>query len=185
MLEVFWALTHIVGDPEEALHDIRRELLSGQVRSLRRRPLSNGVEDCELDRSFWRDIKLFAGKDCGRDTFGLRPKSNVDHSIISRCIFYLHRADCLKTWPKLSFSSPAAAPIEASRGNAGWIAEEARRMKQDGEIPADIRISHFARLLEKRLSNAARTDRSLRAMKAKSIENKLRAWGLWPITTIR
>jgi hypothetical protein len=58
-------------------------------------------------------------------------------------------------------------------------------MKRNNEIPADIRILQFAKLLAERLNDAARTDRSLRPMKAKSIENKLRDWGLWPVTSIR
>jgi hypothetical protein len=186
MPEVFSALTLIVGDPEEAVHDMRRELLSGQVRSLRRRSRSDDIEDRELDRSFWRDIKLYADKDRrGRDVVGLRLKPGVEQSTISKCTFYLHRADCLKTWPKISISSPAATPLRTSRGNAEWIADEAKRMKRNNEIPADIRILQFAKLLAERLNDAARTDRSLRPMKAKSIENKLRDWGLWPVTSIR
>jgi hypothetical protein len=108
LLDMFWELTHFLGDPEEAPPEIRRALLRGQVRSLCRQFLDSGVKDTELTRAFWRDIKLFAGQDQGRDTIGLRLTKDTDPSTISGAIFYLHRADCLKVWPDILLPIPAA-----------------------------------------------------------------------------
>jgi hypothetical protein len=74
---------------------------------------------------------------------------------------------------------------EQLHGAGVWIAAEARRMKKDGEIPPGILISKFARELAKRMTKAATGNRSLRPITAKSIENGLRGWGLWPVTSIK
>jgi hypothetical protein len=73
MLDVYWKLILVLGDPEEALRDIRRELVSGRVRAMRRRSLADGVSDTELTPTFWRDVKLFPYRDDrGRDIIQLR-----------------------------------------------------------------------------------------------------------------
>jgi hypothetical protein len=64
-----------------------------------------------------------------------------------------------------------------------WMAAEARRMKEAGEIPPTI--SEFARELERRMDKAADTDRSIRRLKWKSIRNVLGKLGLWPPTLIK
>ena len=70
-------------------------------------------------------------------------------------------------------------------GAAAWVAAEASRMKAANEIPPDIRITDFARELARRMDKAATSDRSIRPIKSRSIEKKLRDWGLWPITSIK
>ena len=57
-------------------------------------------------------------------------------------------------------------------------------MKQAGEIPANIRITKFAKSLAERLSDAAEADSSLRSVKWGYIKNQLPIWGLWPISSI-
>jgi hypothetical protein len=74
---------------------------------------------------------------------------------------------------------------EQVRGAGVWIAGEVKRMKKAGEIPPDIRITDLARDLERRMHKAAASNNSIRAIKARSIENGLREWGLWPITSIK
>jgi hypothetical protein len=74
---------------------------------------------------------------------------------------------------------------EEIHGTGAWIAAEAKRMKDANKIPADIRISEFARKLERNLNKAAKRDDSLRPIKAKSIENGLRDWGVWPVASIK
>ena len=74
---------------------------------------------------------------------------------------------------------------EQLHGAGVWIAAEARRLKAAGELLPDIRISEFARKLERRMQTAANTDKSLRPIKWKSIENELRKWGFWPIDSIK
>jgi hypothetical protein len=86
----------------------------------------------------------------------------------------------------------AAAPLdnsepeEADGSSASklWIVAEARRMKAAGEIPDDIRITDFARQLAHRMHKAAKADRSIRPIKAASIKNKLKEWGIWPVAFI-
>jgi hypothetical protein len=72
-----------------------------------------------------------------------------------------------------------------ARGPGAWFAAEIKLMKVAGEIRPGIRISKLASKLERRMAKAAVTDRSLRPIKAKSIENGLRGWGLWPIDSIQ
>jgi hypothetical protein len=74
---------------------------------------------------------------------------------------------------------------EEVRGAGAWIAAEAKRMKDANEIRSGIRISEFARKLEGRMNRAGASDKSVRPIKAKSIENMLRDWGLWPIASIK
>jgi hypothetical protein len=71
------------------------------------------------------------------------------------------------------------------RGAGAWVAAEASRMKAANEIPPDIRITEFARELATRMDEAAAINRSIRPIKSRSIESKLRDWGLWPITSIK
>jgi hypothetical protein len=73
---------------------------------------------------------------------------------------------------------------EGVHGAGAWITAEARRMKAANEILPDIRISDFARELEGRMKSAT-TNKSLRPIKWRSIKNKLREWGLWPVTSIK
>ena len=58
-------------------------------------------------------------------------------------------------------------------------------MKEAGEIPADIRISDFARSLAGEMKQAAGIDLSIRLVDWHHIKNMLRAWGLWPISAIK
>jgi hypothetical protein len=74
---------------------------------------------------------------------------------------------------------------EEVHGAGEWIAAEAKRMKDANEISPDIGISEFARELERRMKKAAITDKSLRPIKWRSIKNKLREWGCWPVTSIK
>jgi hypothetical protein len=74
---------------------------------------------------------------------------------------------------------------EETRGSAAWITAEAERMKAESEITPNIKITDLARKLEQKMANAARCDPSLRPIKWESIRNKLREWGLWPITRIK
>jgi hypothetical protein len=60
-----------------------------------------------------------------------------------------------------------------------WIAAEIERMRPD-EIPATI--TELARELAHRMDKAAKINRAVRPIKARSIENRLREWGLWPVT---
>jgi hypothetical protein len=70
-------------------------------------------------------------------------------------------------------------------GAGAWIAAEASRMKAANEIPPDIRITDFARELARRMEKAATSDRSIHPIKSRSIEKKLRDWGLWPTSSIK
>ena len=69
-------------------------------------------------------------------------------------------------------------------GAGAWIAVEAKDMKKTGKIPSDIKITDFAKKLERRMKAAANVDRSIRPVKWTYIKNKLPEWGLWPISLI-
>src|SRR5262249_62178250 len=75
-------------------------------------------------------------------------------------------------------------PIERQKTKP-WITNEAVQMKKDHEIPADIGISKFARELERRMREAAKTDRSVRPVKWTYLKNHLSEWDLWPVSKIK
>jgi hypothetical protein len=75
-------------------------------------------------------------------------------------------------------SPPPTEPVGAK-----WIAVEAKRMKKAKQIP--VRITDFARELERRMGKAAETNRAIRPFKWKYIRNQLGNWGLWPASAIK
>jgi hypothetical protein len=87
--------------------------------------------------------------------------------------------------PLLELLPDESREPEQLRSSGVWITAEVRRMKAAGELSPGIRISELARKLERLMIKAA-SDKSLRPIKAKSIENGLRRdWGLWPIDSIK
>jgi hypothetical protein len=77
---------------------------------------------------------------------------------------------------------PPGDPVPAAK----WIGDQAKEMKDAGEIPLeDFGITDFARALEARMRKAAKTDPSIRPVKSSYIKNNLRAWGLWPVSSIK
>jgi hypothetical protein len=112
LVEAFPSVVPIVGDPKVAAEEVWRALLAGRVRSLRRRFLNDSVEDAVMPRTFWRGIKFYAAKDTrGRDVLRIctwLPKG-ADDSFISKCVFYLWRADINVVWPS---AFPAETVLE-------------------------------------------------------------------------
>jgi hypothetical protein len=86
----------------------------------------------------------------------------------------------------LRFFLKSAREPESTAGGAtkSWIVAEAKRLKDTGQINEVIRITDLAKLLEKRMRKAAKTDNFIRPVGWKYIKNTLRTWGLWPITSI-
>jgi hypothetical protein len=111
----------------------------------------------------WEDNEAHEARRDGAQALGIR---------VSRT----HLLALLPEEPRESVKVPSASQ---------WITAEARRMKAANEIPPDIRITAFARELERRMQKAAAIDSSLRRIKWRSIMNRLREWGLWPITSIK
>jgi hypothetical protein len=62
-----------------------------------------------------------------------------------------------------------------------WITGAAKKMKDAGEISAEIRITDLARKLAERMAQAAEADRSIRPVTWRYLRNMLCSWGLWPI----
>ncbi len=154
LLEVFTLLTDLIGEPNEALHDIWRALISGKVGSLRRRLLSDGgVHDVVLGRTIWRSIRLFGAKDShGRQTFVMRVADEADPTIVGPgCIFFLRRTDVYTMWPQLLQSEPENSltePPKASRRSGPYQGTQrirARRVLRtiypDGDYPTDEEVS--------------------------------------------
>jgi hypothetical protein len=115
LVEAFPLIIFIVGAPDEAASEIRRALLAGRVRSLRQRFLNDSIEDTQLARTFWRDVKLFAARDKrGHDVIGMRLAEGVDPSIVGG-IFYLWQADVLKAWPPVFEPASAVVPTQVKK----------------------------------------------------------------------
>jgi hypothetical protein len=68
-----------------------------------------------------------------------------------------------------------------------WVTAEAIQLKKDNKISANERrhISHFAKLLAKRMEKAAETNKSIRSRKWGHIKNMLPKWKLWPVESIK
>ena len=81
-------------------------------------------------------------------------------------------------------TDPAAQNNASNTATKTWITNEAQQMKEVGEIPAGIKITHFAQQLEKRMAKANRNDPSIRGVSWRYIKNELPGWGLWPISQI-
>jgi hypothetical protein len=65
-----------------------------------------------------------------------------------------------------------------------WITRKARDLKRAGKLDPLMKKNKFADHLAKLLKEEAKTNESLKAVKWKSISNKLNEWGLWPIDKI-
>lgn len=74
---------------------------------------------------------------------------------------------------------PPSERGEADSSKA-WIAAEVRRMKDAGEIRADIKKTDLAKEIEARMGRAG-----IRQIGYRSIVNGLSGWGLWPIISIK
>ncbi len=67
-----------------------------------------------------------------------------------------------------------------------WVIAEALRMKAGGEIDESAKITTFAKELAHRMEAARDNgDKSVKPVSWRHIKNSLRAWGLWPITSIK
>ena len=85
-----------------------------------------------------------------------------------------------KLEPKAALLQPRER--EEAQGAGKWIAADIERMKKANKISPDITITELSRQLERRMTTAAERDKSIRPIKARSIENLLRVYGLWPIS---
>ena len=141
--------------------------LAGRVRSLRRRFLNDSVEDAVMPRTFWRGIKFYAAKDTrGRDVLRMctwLPK-DADNSFISKCVFYLRRADINVVWPsafpaetvlELVTSEPVAATEVPKHTEAAPAAESLK--------PAEPELTEPLKLVE----TTPITDQAAQLQKAK------------------
>jgi hypothetical protein len=89
-------------------------------------------------------------------------------------------------WASELLSLLKSRPTTTTPTGAGvWIKAEAARLKAAGKISDGMRITHMAKLLEKRLKAAAVADRSLRPVSWRHIKNCLPDWGLWPVSSIK
>jgi hypothetical protein len=63
-----------------------------------------------------------------------------------------------------------------------WLEGVFDRMVKHGEITSQSTLATIERVIYGRMKLAARTDSSIRVLKPRSIGNKLRALGRWPLT---
>ncbi len=134
----------------------------------------------ELSARFWQTAKVL--------TFASgRVDVDSDEQLEDFSYHYFLRESDVRLWP---ITGGASAPTDHPNldtgvtGTSTWIAGEAHRLKVAGKIREGMRITDLARLLEKRMSDAADTDKSLRKVGWRHIKNNLPAWGLWPISLI-
>jgi hypothetical protein len=114
-----------------------------------------------------------------------------------RALPQLYLTSALQTTPEptaqpetIEKTSPPATPeIEDEDGTKintkTWITTETRRMKADGQIPADISITDLAKKLAQRMEKAARSNQRIYPVRWGHIKNELPGWGLWPINKIK
>jgi hypothetical protein len=139
ILEAFSLVSHITGSPDVAASDIWRELVAGRVRALRRRTLADGVKYDQLDRAFWRGVKLYAGTDArDRDTLCLRLAKNVDAVAVSECAFFLSRDDVERTW-LLVAKAPTSHLSKRARNRENIREALIRIYPPDGKLPENIK----------------------------------------------
>jgi hypothetical protein len=74
---------------------------------------------------------------------------------------------------------PTDSADHATPSADAWIQIEVGRRKAKGDVPG--KITEFSKELAEALANAAVTNKSLRVLKPRTIENRLRDWQLWPI----
>jgi hypothetical protein len=74
---------------------------------------------------------------------------------------------------------PIDGADHAADSNKRWIYNEVERRKTAGNIPQGI--TEFSKQLETALAKAAQTNKGLRPIIARTIENELREWKIWPI----
>jgi hypothetical protein len=89
------------------------------------------------------------------------------------------REDVLALLPE----QPGEHEEASASATSKWITEEARRMNRAGKIPT--KITAFANELEQRMGEAVRAGTVKKAVGWRYIKNKLPAWGLWPISSIK
>jgi hypothetical protein len=83
---------------------------------------------------------------------------------------------------RASIESNSPATVNKTKtATKTWITDEAQRMKAAGEIPAEIKITPFAKLLADRMA----ADPSIHAVTWRYIKNELPIWDLWPISKIK
>jgi hypothetical protein len=170
ILEAFSLVSHITGSPDVAASDIWRELVAGRVHALRRRTLADGVKYDQLDRAFWRGVKLYAGTDArGRDTLCLRLAKNMDAVAISECTFFLRHDEVERTW--LFVTKAPTSRLSKRALNRKNIREALTRIyPPDGEPPENIK--------HKSLEEAVNTDLKNHGKSPASLDTILRVAGL-------
>ena len=78
---------------------------------------------------------------------------------------------------------PRNAEIKSERASKiptiTWVTREAKRIKALGEIGQSTSITELAKKLASRMEQ----DKSVKPVGWRHIKNKLKEWGLWPITS--
>jgi hypothetical protein len=90
--------------------------------------------------------------------------------------------DVLAVLPAAMIADPVVATVSAT---GAWVINMVKRKKAVGEIPANIRITAFAKLIHGWMGKMAKSDATVPRVGWKYIKNSLPAWGLWPISSIK
>lgn len=83
---------------------------------------------------------------------------------------------------------PKPSPELESKDRTGtktWIVAEAKRLKAAGEVDEGTRITDFAKLLEERMREVWKTDKSIKPVGWRHIKHTLPQLGLWPVRSTK
>ena len=111
--------------------------------------------------------------------------ADFSHSIIDDPIGEGKKIYDLRFFVPEPLPAPAKMADDEQMPTICLVVAEAKRMKTAGKIDDGTRITEFARMLEGRMKEAYKTNKSTPPVGWRHIKNKLPEWGLWPIKSIR
>ena len=80
-------------------------------------------------------------------------------------------------------SAPADAPTPPASASVQWAIGATRKLRAKNKIPDGVTKADLARLLEAEAQEAVRAGEIRRALKATYLEDQLRPWGIWPLSS--
>jgi hypothetical protein len=167
--QAFDRIVQRVHSPDAAEARIRRILQVGQWRG----ESFDGTETFDgtlLEGSLWSWATLDI-PNCAA-SFGTWPGIYDDAETIAGYRAKISGIACIEIFMATDSTENIA------QSNKVWITAEVKRREAAGDIPNGI--TEFSEELQSALAKVAITNKRLRVLKARTIENRLREWELWP-----
>ena len=171
-----------VGSGNLAAYDLREALEQGRIKAMVRSVLGDGNSTARnLSTEFWKTALLTADL---VDQFGVTLSNrdpvtsdsdeywlrrNADHYI------FLRTYDVFNIWADYNEAVGTPSPAPASRSSKTLIVEEIQRRVAAGERWDSV--TKFSESLHEWM----KTLRGVKPLAARTIENRLRDWKLWPL----